>query len=66
MERVTSVEAVRMADSSAPPGWTDHNVHDPGVTLLQVLVYTLGAVALVAVSAAVVRSRRRSGDCDST
>jgi hypothetical protein len=55
-----------MADSSAPPGWTDHNVHDPGVTLLQVLVYTLGAVALVAVSAAVVRSRRRSGDCDST
>jgi hypothetical protein len=53
-----------MADSSALPGWTEHNVHDPGVMLLRVLVYTLGAVALVLVSAAVVRSRRGAGDCD--
>jgi hypothetical protein len=51
-----------MADSPAPPEWTDHNVSDPGVTLLQVLVYTLGAVALVAASVAVLRRRRRSGE----
>jgi hypothetical protein len=48
-----------MDDSPAQPAWSDHNVSDPGVTLLQVLAYTLGAVALVAASAAVLRSRRR-------
>lgn len=53
-----------MADSSAPPAWTDHNLHDPGVTLLQLLVYTIGAVALVAASAVVLRGRRRSGEPD--
>ena len=51
-----------MADSPAPAAWSDHNVSDPGVTLLQVLMYTIGAVALVAASAAVFRTRRRSGD----
>jgi hypothetical protein len=51
-----------MAHSSAPPAWSDHNVSDPGVTLLQVLAYTLGAGALVAASVAVFRSRRRSGE----
>ena len=47
-----------MAGSTTSSGWTDHNVHDPGVTLVQVLVYTIGAVALVAVSAAVVWLKR--------
>jgi hypothetical protein len=51
-----------MADSPAQPAWSDHDVSDPGVTLLQVVAYTLGAVALVASSAAVLRSRRRSGE----
>jgi hypothetical protein len=27
------------------PEWTDHNVSDPGITLLQVLVYALPVVA---------------------
>ena len=49
-----------MADSPAPPAWSDHNVSDPGVTLLQVLAYTLGAVALVAASVVMFRSRRRT------
>jgi hypothetical protein len=50
-----------MTESSAPPRWTDHNAHDPGITLLQALVYAVGAIALVVVSAAVVRRRCRSG-----
>ena len=52
-------QAGSMANSSIPPAWTDHNVHDPGVTLLQVLAYTLGALALVAASGAVIGRRRR-------
>ena len=52
-----------MADQTAPPAaWSDHDVSDPGVTLLQVLMYTLGAVALVAASVAVFRRGRRSGE----
>jgi hypothetical protein len=58
------VQALRMADATAPPAWTDRNDHDPGVTLLEVLAYTLGALAFVAVSAALVRSRRRAGAPD--
>jgi hypothetical protein len=46
------------------PRWADHNVHVPGITLLQVLVYTLGVIAFVAVSAAALRSTRRWGDRD--
>jgi hypothetical protein len=26
------------------PGWTDNNIHDPGVSLLDVLVYTIDEV----------------------
>jgi len=29
--------------SPSPPDWTDHNVHDPGVTLLSLLVYAVDA-----------------------
>ncbi len=58
----TSLQAVQMADSPAPGAWSDHNVSDPGVTLLQVLAYTVGAVALVAASVGVFRTRRRSGE----
>jgi hypothetical protein len=49
-------------DSSARTAWTDHNVHDPGVTLVELLVYTLGAVGLVAMSAALITRRRRFRD----
>jgi hypothetical protein len=50
-----------MTDSAATPDWTDHNVSDPGVTLLQALVYTIGPVVLVAAAVAVLRRRRSSG-----
>jgi hypothetical protein len=49
-----------MTDSTGVPDWTDHNVSDPGVTLLQAVVYTIGAVVLVSASVAVLRRRRRS------
>jgi hypothetical protein len=50
-----------MGASPAPPAFSDHNVSDPGVTLLQVVAYTLGAAALVAASVALFSGRRRSG-----
>lgn len=36
-----------MRRTSPPPApdWTDHNASDPGVTLLQLLVYALAAFA---------------------
>lgn len=37
--------------------WTDHNVHDPGVTVLEVLAYTLAALAVAGSVALVRRSR---------
>ena len=55
-------QAVRMGASPAPPPLSDHNVSDPGVTLLQVVAYTLGAAVLVAASVALFSGRRRSGD----
>ncbi len=48
-----------MTDSPIAPSWTDHDVSDPGVTLLEALAYALGAAALIAVTTAVVRRRRR-------
>jgi hypothetical protein len=51
-----------MTDLPAVPDWTDHNVSDPGVTLLQALVYTVGAVVLAAASVAVLTRRRRRSD----
>jgi hypothetical protein len=53
-----------MGNSSASPEWTEHDVSDPGITLLQALVYAVGAVVLVAASATVLRRRRRSGEPD--
>jgi MprA protease rhombosortase-interaction domain-containing protein len=50
-----------MTDSTAVPQWTDHNVSDPGITLVQALMYTIGAVVLAAAGAAVFRRRRRAG-----
>ena len=41
-----------MANSHVAPDWTDHNVHDPGITLLQALAYTIGTAAFLAVSVA--------------
>jgi hypothetical protein len=60
------VQAVRMGASPTPPEWSDHDVSDPGVTLLEVVVYTLGAVALVAAATAMFSRRRRSGSTDAT
>jgi hypothetical protein len=49
-----------MTDSpGAPPDWTDHDVSDPGVTLLQAAIFTIGAVVFVSATAAVLRRRRR-------
>ena len=56
----TSTQAVQMSDSPPIPEWTDHNVSDPGVTLLQALVYTIGAVLVAAASVVVLRRRHRS------
>jgi hypothetical protein len=39
--------------------WTDYNAHDPGITLLQVLAYTVEALLVVAV----VRKLRSSRRC---
>jgi hypothetical protein len=56
------VQAVRMGVSQPLPTSSEHNVSDPGVTLLQVVTYTVGALALVAVAVAMLRGRRRAGD----
>ena len=48
-----------MTDSPITPSWTDHDVSDPGVTLLEALAYAIGAAALIAVTTAVIRRRRR-------
>ncbi len=37
--------AVPLALDALEPGWTDANVHDPGVTVLQLLVFTIAAAA---------------------
>ena len=51
---------------SAAPAWTDHNVHDPGITLLEALAYTMGVAALIARSVAAVGNRRHSREPDPT
>jgi hypothetical protein len=56
------VQAVRMGASPPLTTSTDHDVSDPGVTLLQVVTCTVGVLALVAVAVAMLRGRRRSGD----
>jgi uncharacterized protein (TIGR03382 family) len=53
-----------MANSQVAPDWTDHNVHDPGITLLEALAYTMGTAAFLAVSVAALRRRRRSREPD--
>jgi hypothetical protein len=41
------------------PDWTDHSVHDPGVTLLELLVYALaGGLFALGLYAYLRRSRR--------
>ncbi|MEO8267976.1 MAG: hypothetical protein ABI706_20930 [Ilumatobacteraceae bacterium] len=42
--------------------WTDANVHDPGITLLEMLAYTVEALLVVAALAAW-RSRWRAWRC---
>ena len=41
--------------------WTDSNIHDPGITLLEVLAYT--AEALLVVATVTWWSRRRARHC---
>jgi hypothetical protein len=36
-------EAGRALIPSVEPGWTDHNHHDPGITLLELLAWTAEA-----------------------
>jgi hypothetical protein len=47
-------------------GWTDHNVSDPGITLLQALVYAIGAVGLAIATVALIRTRRNSRNADAS
>ena len=35
------VEEARSLIPRLAPGWTDHNLHDPGVTLLELLAYVV-------------------------
>lgn len=37
--------ALRNAVAAHAPGWVDHNVHDPGVTLLELLSYVIDELA---------------------
>jgi hypothetical protein len=41
------------------PEWTDHDVSDPGITLLQALLYAVPAVVFGLVAVVVVTRRRR-------
>jgi hypothetical protein len=47
----------RPSSSVSTGDWTDANVHDPGITLLEVLVYT--AAGLIGVVALIKRRRYR-------
>jgi hypothetical protein len=47
--------------TDSPPEWTDHDVSDPGVTLLQLVVYAVGAITLASAAAVILRKRRRAG-----
>jgi hypothetical protein len=47
-----------------PTGWTDHNASDPGFTLVQTLVYSIGAVGLAIATVAFIRTRRNSRNAD--
>jgi hypothetical protein len=49
-----------------PTGWTDHNVSDPGITLLQALVYAIGAVGLAIATVAFIRRRGSSRNADAS
>ena len=42
------------------PQWNDRSPADPGVTLLQVLVYSIGALGLATATVAFIRRRRSS------
>ena len=41
------------------PPWTDHNVSDPGITMLEVLAYSITALFATTVVVRTVRRRRR-------
>jgi hypothetical protein len=45
-----------------PNDWTDHNVHDPGITLLELVAYSIGALGFATATVALRRRRRRSLD----
>jgi hypothetical protein len=57
-------QAVAMANSHDAPEWTDHNVHDPGITVLEAVAYTIGTAAFLAVSVVALRHWHRSGEPD--
>ena len=50
--------AVQTGPSGLTGEWTDSNVHDPGITLLEVLVF----VVVATIGVAIVRKRRRRAD----
>jgi hypothetical protein len=54
-----AAHAVDMAESTAMD-WTDHDVSDPGITLLQALVYAIGALGLTTATMVLIKRRRNS------
>ena len=55
-----SDELASSRSSRSASGWTDANVHDPGITMLQLLVFSVAA--LVASRALIKRRRKRKPD----
>jgi hypothetical protein len=42
------------------PGWIDHDVSDPGVTLFEIVTIAVGVVGVAVAVVAIARARRAS------
>jgi hypothetical protein len=51
-------ETGEVASPLTVPDWTDHNVHDPGVTMLELLTWSVAALSFGLGVYAYVRARR--------
>jgi hypothetical protein len=49
-----------MTEAGDAPPWTDANTSDPGITMLEVLVYGIAALVAVAIGATWWRVARRA------
>ncbi|MGZ4353345.1 MAG: hypothetical protein ACXVZ4_07355, partial [Gaiellaceae bacterium] len=39
--RAAAMATVQSEEAPAPAGWTDHNLHDPGITLLEAALFAV-------------------------